>query len=119
RMSAVTIAIEGVELACRGLEGTEELGRPSSIEVRALCRDSVVPDELCGKPAALVIETAHGSRILQLLVRRASVVGQTDARAPRQVRLLLASPSATLGLAVRSRIFRDMTIADVASAVLE
>lgn len=118
-MSAVTIAVEGAELACRSLRGAETLGEPSRLVVRALSREPIVPANLVGRPAAIRIQTGFGARVLQLLVKRATVAAQNDPNAPRQIELELMSPSATLALAERSRIFRDKSLADIVSEVLE
>ncbi len=118
-MTAVTLAIEGAELLCRALHGTEELGRATAVAVTVFSKEPVAPADLVGKPAALCITTAFGERVMLLIVKRARLSATTDADQRRELVLDLASPMSTLALARRSRIFRDQNLPDILSKVLE
>jgi type VI secretion system secreted protein VgrG len=113
------LEVEGQDAAAYWVvefEVEEALSTPYAARVVADTDEAPVPDDLLDLPAALVLEYAGSLRRFQGVVLEAAVEALGTGR--HRVEVVIVPRIALCGLGLRSRIFQDVDVKDVADAVL-
>lgn len=118
-MATVTLYLEGepAPLEVRTATWRERLGEAGRVELVLGSAEAVDVAPFVGAAASVVWDEASGSRAMRGVVVRASAVA-TVSRSGRTYRMVIDSSIARLEHVRRSRVFQDMSLLDVARAVL-
>ena len=104
-----------------GFELVRELGRPGRADVDVRMLDEVPPEALLGQSASLHFGYGAFEHVFTGVIDRAAAVATTEqgTEASWQLAIGMTSHLGVLEHSTTSRIFQDLSVPDIVSAVLE
>ncbi len=102
----------------RVLDGEERVGEGARFELEVFAPEPVAVDALVGTIGVLELETPDDARASYVYVAAATTIATAQNATGRRYRLSLRSGLSFLELSRRARIFQDMTVPEIVTAVL-